>query len=98
MASICNNKCLECKYPECLKDVRARQKKHEYYIRNKERIIANDKRRKEANPEAYYAYHRAYSKRYAMTHDRTEYFREYYKRQKELKNDRGTEAVIYSVV
>ena len=49
-----------------------------YYERNRERILQKRKERYAADPDKY----REKNKRYSMTHDRSEYFREYHRKKK----------------
>lgn len=60
--------------------------KREYYLRNREKIKERNRKYKEAHEEQI----AAYQKRYAMTHDRTEYYHMYYLKKKEAaKQEKG---------
>jgi len=56
-----------------------RKYRKKYYERNKEKLLAAHKERYKQNREELLAY----NKQYNMTHDRSEYFKEYYRRKKE---------------
>jgi hypothetical protein len=49
-----------------------------YYERNKERILQRRREKYHADPDKY----RDENKQYRLTHDRSEYFRQYYRRKK----------------
>ena len=49
-----------------------------YYERNKERILRKKREKYREDPDKY----REENKKYGLTHDRSEYFRQYYRRKK----------------
>lgn len=56
-----------------------------YYERNRERILQKSKERYYDDPDKY----REKNKRYDITHDRTEYFQQYYKRRREERANKS---------
>lgn len=58
-----------------------REYKRKYYERNREKVKQRNKEYREKNAEKI----RDYQKRYGMTHDRTEYYRQYNLKRKQRK-------------
>lgn len=56
-----------------------RRYRKSYYERNRERILQKKREQYAENPNPY----REKNKRYSMTHDRSEYYRRYYRQRKE---------------
>lgn len=56
-----------------------RRYRKSYYEKNRESILQKRREQYAANPEKF----REKNKRYDMTHDRSEYYRQYYRRKKE---------------
>lgn len=61
-----------------------RRHSKKYYQKNHEKLLEQAKRYRDKNKESI----RAYQKRYAMTHDRSEYHKQYYERNKEAYHQR----------
>lgn len=76
---ICDGNCNECKYDDCIKDKRDR---HDYYMKNRERIIAYTRKWNKEHPDKVREYQKK-SKR-----DRTEYQHQYYLRKKKEHMER----------
>lgn len=84
--SRCKIDCLECPHEKCIYEQREKERRQKYYQDHKAEIIARNNAWRKQNKEK----SRLYCKRYAMKHDRTEYYREYYQRRKQnalVKND-----------
>lgn len=56
-----------------------RKYRKKYYEKNRELILLRSRERYAKDPES----KREQNKRYSMTHDRSEYFRQYYRKKKE---------------
>lgn len=70
--------CLNCTVERCIYDIRQSERKKKYYADHSEEIKANVKKWKAENPNK----QKEYVKKYAMTHDRTSYYKAYYRRKK----------------
>ena len=66
---------------EYLTTEKKREWQRNYYRRNRDALLEKSKEYKERNREKI----DAYQKRYAMTHDRTEYFRQYNLKRKQKR-------------
>ena len=85
----CDSNCFECKYDDCIYGSEpAKRNRHEYYVRNRERINEKSKKWKEEHPERVKEISKKSYLKYKGIRDRKEYQHQYYLRKKKEHMER----------